>query len=82
MLFSINSIISKTLFIGSMIYLIIILQFQTLVLEVDPAEYQVSTSSAKLGHKWKVTFAPVTDRSNLVTEEYDAVVVCNGLVVF
>ncbi|XP_025115607.1 flavin-containing monooxygenase FMO GS-OX-like 4 isoform X2 [Pomacea canaliculata] len=54
------------------------IKFQTLVLEVDPAEYQVSTSSAKLGHKWKVTFAPVTDRSNLVTEEYDAVVVCNG----
>ena len=58
--------------------LVLHVQFKTQVLEVKRIHCPMEHSRTGYGQKWEVTTAPVLDSTQAVSQEYDAVIVCNG----
>ncbi|KAK7114066.1 hypothetical protein V1264_000192 [Littorina saxatilis] len=54
------------------------IKFETQVIKVQPIHCPKEQSPTGQDQKWEVTSAPVLDSKKSVTEEYDAVIVCNG----
>ena len=54
------------------------LQFETQVVKVEPLVCPGVKTSTGQGQRWAVTTAPVLDKASSVTEEFDAVILCNG----
>ncbi|XP_076470292.1 uncharacterized protein LOC143300470 [Babylonia areolata] len=54
------------------------IQFDTHVVKVEPVLCGKEESQTGHGQKWQVTTAPVLQKTSTVTEEFDAVIVCNG----
>lgn len=54
------------------------IKFQTQVVKVEPISCEERGLKTGLGERWEVTTAPVTDKDSCVTEQFDAVIVCNG----
>ncbi|KAK7114068.1 uncharacterized protein [Littorina saxatilis] len=54
------------------------IKFETSVVSIEPFKVATGKCRTGQGHMWQVTSAPVTNRSNTVTEEYDAVIICSG----
>merc|ERR1719348_1916016 len=54
------------------------IKFETTVTAIEPFKVDRRESPAGQDHRWRVTSAPVADRANTETSEFDAVMICAG----